>query len=183
MGKPLPFKSDIPSCVTQDYSKVKNILFKSKINTIIIDDAGYLITDMFMSGHSAASKGNGVFSFYNEIGDAFYHLIRFVVDQLPANKIVYFIMHEDSDDMGNVKPKTIGKLLDEKVCLEGLVSVLIRSTYESEKYCFLTNGAGIQKSPIGMFEDEVIDNDLKFVDTSIRNYWNIGKENDNEKTE
>lgn len=83
---------------------------------MVIDDAGYLITNHFMRGHSTAGKGNGVFTLYNDLGDQFWKLIQFVISSLPEDKIVYFMMHEDKNDFGDVKPKTIGKLLDEKVC-------------------------------------------------------------------
>lgn len=183
MGKPLPFRSTIDTFVTQDYGKVKNALAKAKRDSIVIDDAGYLITDMFMKGHSAAAKGGDVFAFYNEVGDTFYHLMRFVVNALEPHRIVYFIMHEDEDDHGNLKPKTIGKLLDGKVCLEGLVSILLRSVHSNDKYMFLTNGNGIQKSPIDMFETDAIDNDLKLVDDTIREYWNLPKQEEKENGE
>ena len=71
-----------------------------------------------MNKHSATGGGNGVFNLYNEIGDHFWGLIEFVKNKLPDDKIVYFIMHEDKNDFGDIKPKTIGKLLDEKVCIE-----------------------------------------------------------------
>ena len=174
MGKPLPFRGEYKSITTQSYADVETLLRKSKVDSIVIDDAGYLITDMFMSRHSNAGTGNGVFALYNQLGDEFYKLLRFISNELPPNRIVYLFMHEDSDDFGNVKPKTIGKILDDKVCIEGLVSVLLRSAHNAQSgYVFLTNGAGIQKSPMDMFESEEIPNDLKTVDTAIRDYWDL----------
>jgi len=175
MGKPLPFRNELSVRVSQDYTAIKKALTNAGRDSIVIDDAGYLITDMFMNGHSSAGKGNDIFAFYNDIGDSFYHLVRFVTNQLPDERIVYFIMHEETDDYGNTKPKTIGKLLDEKVCLEGMVSILLRSVCINDKYQFLTNGNGIQKTPMGMFEDEAIDNDLRVVDCTIREFWNLKK--------
>jgi hypothetical protein len=173
LGKPLPFKSDKKYITTDSYEKVKSVLSKAQAKSVIIDDAGYLITNYFMSHHSTESKGNDIFKLYNDLGDQFWGIIRFVQNVLSADKIVYFMMHEDHDDYGNVKPKTIGKLLDEKVCLEGMVTVLIRCVAENGAHKFLTNGDGIEKSPIGMFENSEVDNDLKMVDTAIRSYWGL----------
>ena len=148
---------------------------KSQAKSIVIDDAGYLITDQFMTGYSSAGKGNAVFTLYNELADRFYEMLRFIVKAAPADKIVYVIMHEDKNDMGDVKPKTIGKLLDEKVCVEGLFTIVLRAMKKENKYLFRTQSDGydIAKSPIGMFEDVEIDNDLKLVDDTIRDYYNI----------
>ena len=173
IGKPLPFRTKINSLVTTDYETIKNALKGAKSKSIVIDDCGYLITDMFMTRHASAGKGNGVFSLYNDIGDSFYSLIRYISMELPPDLIVYLIMHEDMDDSGQSKIKTIGRLLDEKVTIEGMVSVVIRSTNDDGNYLFQVNGAGICKSPDGMFETEFIPNDLKLVDTIIREYWDM----------
>ena len=176
LNKPLPFKGKVNGWYTDDYQQVMKYLIASKANSIVIDDAGYLITNHFMRGHSSAGKGNAVFSLYNDIGDYFWNLIQFVVTKVPDYKIVYFMMHEEKDDSGEVKPKTIGKLLDEKVCIEGMFTIVLRCIEESGKHLFITqssNGA-VSKSPIGMFEDISIDNDLKIVDQRIREYYEIG---------
>jgi len=91
------------------------------------------------------------------------------------DKIVYFFMHEDKDDMGDVRPKTIGKLLDEKVCVEGMFTIVLCCVIDGDEHKFITqsvNGA-VSKSPMGMFEDLTIDNDLLMVDHTIREYYGI----------
>lgn len=173
LGKPLPFRGNIKSVQTTDYQFIKKILSEAKSKVIVIDDCGYLITDMFMSRHANAGAGNGVFSLYNDIGDSFYSLIRSISTDAPADTIVYLMMHEDTDDSGHSKIKTIGKLLDEKVTVEGMVSIVLRASNEDGKYTFQTNGEGICKSPEGMFEDQFVPNDLKAVDAAIREYWEM----------
>lgn len=173
LGKPLPFRSKIPQLVTTDYERVKGALAASKARSVAVDDAGYLITDMFMMRHSSAGIGNGVYQLYNDIGDSFYTLLRFIASDLPADKIVYVVMHEDSDDFGRSRIKTIGKLLDEKVTVEGMVSIVLRSTIRDGEYLFQTNGEGICKSPEGMFAEEYVPNDLRAVDAAIREYWGL----------
>jgi len=175
LDKPLPFKGKIPCGVTDNYDKVMTWLKGAKEKSIVVDDAGYLITNHFMANHSSTGKGNGVFSLYNEIGDKFWSLVQFIMNQLPPEKIVYIIMHEDVNDFGDIKPKTIGKMLDEKVCLEGMFTIVLRCVSSENRHIFVTqssNGA-VSKSPIGMFDSLEIDNDLKFVDQKIREYFEI----------
>ena len=174
LNKPLPFKGKINGWNTDDYQTVKKCLTQSKAKNIVLDDAGYLITNMFMNKHSSAGAGNGVFTLYNQIGDHFWDLIQYIV-KLPEDKIVYVIMHEDINDFGQIKPKTIGKLLDEKVCIEGMFTIVLRCIEESGKHLFVTQSAdgAVSKSPIGMFEDLTIDNDLLIVEKAIREYYEI----------
>lgn len=181
LNKPLPFKGKVNGWFSDDYQQIMKLLIASKADSIVIDDAGYLITNHFMREHSSAGKGNGVFSLYNNIGDYFWNLIRFIVTKVPENKIVYIIMHEEKDEAGEVKPKTIGKLLDEKVCIEGMFTIVLRCIEEGGKHLFVTQASqgAVSKSPIGMFEDLTIDNDLLLVDKKIREYYGLGKGEEN----
>ena len=176
MNKPLPFKSDIKCVVSKSYDEITNILDKAKADSVVIDDAGYLITDMFMRGHSNNSGGNSMYAFYNDIGDRFYNLIQHIIQKMPANKIVYVVMHEERNDFGEVKPKTIGKLLDEKVCVEGLFTIVLHAVTDGVNYVFevKSDGRNVAKTPIGMFDKQYIDNDLAVVDAAIRKYYNLG---------
>lgn len=181
LNKPLPFKGKVNGWFSDDYQQIMKLLIASKADSIVIDDAGYLITNHFMRGHSSAGKGNGVFSLYNDIGDYFWNLIQFIVTKVPKNKIVYIIMHEEKDEAGEVKPKTIGKLLDEKVCIEGMFTIVLRCIEEGGKHLFVTQASqgAVSKSPIGMFEDLTIDNDLLLVDKKIREYYGLAKGEEN----
>lgn len=173
INKPLPFRGNIPSVVTDDYQKIHAALAKSKATSMVIDDAGYLITNTFMRNHSAKGAGNAVFTLYNQLADNFWALVTFISEQLPDNKIVYMIMHEDTNEFGDIKPKTIGKLLDEKVCIEGMFTIVLRCVIENGEHRFVTqcDGGAVSKSPMGMFDTLSIDNDLAMVDSIIRNYY------------
>ena len=178
LGKPFPFRGAVKQVTTRSYAAVKGILNNgaAKTRSYVIDDAGYLITDYFMRNHSSVGGGNAVFSLYNDLADDFYSLVRFVSEEMPADKIVYFLMHEDKTDAGDIKPKTIGKLLDEKVCLEGLFTIVLRCAVVDGKHVFITvsNGYDVQKAPMGLFDADMIDNDLGAVDKAIREYYGIG---------
>lgn len=162
LGKPLPFRNPPKTLNTDNYEIILSALLKSKANSIVIDDSGYLMTNQFMKGHSTQGAGNAIFNFYNNIGDGFWNLITFVINTLSYDKIVYFIMHEAENDIGETKPKTIGKMLDEKVCFEGMFTIALRSMYSNGRYIFKTNtdGTDVCKSPDGMFDSAEIDNDV-----------------------
>ena len=182
LNKPLPFKGKIPQVETDDYTQVMQCLAGSKAHSIVVDDAGYLITNYFMRNHSSKGAGNAIFSMYNTLADNFWNLVEFI-KKLPDDKIVYIIMHEDTDDYGNVKPKTIGKLLDEKICLEGMFTIVLRCIQENGKHLFVTqaDGGAVSKSPMGMFDELQIDNDLLYVDAKIREYYGLEIKESEEK--
>lgn len=174
ISKPLPFKNDLPTVDTDSYADIEKVFEKSKANSIVIDDAGYLITNNFMKQHSNVGGGNAVYNFYNDMADKFWRLIE-SIKELPKDKIVYIIMHEDKNDFGDIKPKTIGKILDDKVCIEGMFSIVLRSKKVDKSYHFFTQATDgdVAKTPMGMFNDLYIDNDLKLVDDTIREYYNL----------
>lgn len=174
LGKALPFKSDLKTVQCDDYGKIIASITKGDFERCIIDDAGYLITNMFMLNHAAGGSGNSVFALYNQMADAFWHLIRAIQTAKGAAR-VYLMMHEDKSEAGDVKPKTIGKLLDEKVCLEGLFTICLRAMVLNGRHVFRTQSDGfdVAKSPMGMFASEEIDNDLNAVDSAITGYYEI----------
>ena len=175
IGKRLPFRRKFKYEIkTDDFSKIANGLRKMPTKTAVIDDSGYLMTNAFMRGHSAPKSGSSTFDLYNDIADSFWSLITVIKNELPDDVIVYMIMHEDTTDYGETKLRTIGKLLSEKVCIEGMSTVVLRCVVRDGKHLFLTqsDGSDISKSPEGMFDRE-IENDLKLVDSTIREFWGL----------
>ena len=174
--KALPFRGSFTySLETDNISTIMNQLQKMPMKTAVIDDAGYLLTNAFMRGHSGGKKGAAVYDLYNDIADMYWGLFKFIKNKLPNNVIVYILMHEDTNDEGATKLKTIGRLLDEKVCLEGMVTICLRCVSDQGKHVFrtVTDGKDITKTPEEMFEAEEIENDLKAVDTAIRTYYEL----------
>lgn len=173
--KPLPFKKQFRKTInTDDYNQIHKLLDQSSSDSIVIDDASYLITNMFMHKHASAGGGNAVYQLYNNLGDEFWRLIEHI-KALPPQKVVYVIMHEERSEFGEVKPKTIGKLLDDKVCIEGMFTIVLRCIADKGRHFFRTqtDGMDVAKTPMGMFQDFEIDNDLKLVDNVIREYWGL----------
>ena len=171
LGKPLPFKSDIKAGKCDDYATILKAIASTPKKTIVIDDANYLITNEFMNKSSV--KG---FDKYNEMGNNFFNLIN-GIKNIQGGKTVYLIMHEDTDENGNVKPKTIGKLLDDKVNIQGMFTICIRSMFDNGNYIFRlkTNGQDCVKTPFGMFESDSMENDLKEFDKVVREYYELDK--------
>lgn len=179
MSKPLPFKNDFKFVTKGD--NVQSIMAglakmaEKGIKVAVVDDFGYVMTNTFMRGHTSGDQ----FKLYDQIGDIVWNFIIYI--QSPAvapDAIVYLVMHEDLSEDGSNKLRTIGKLLDQKVCIEGMVTVCLHAVCKGDRYIFETQsgGFGITKSPEGMFPEMEIPNDLKAVDTAIREYWQLGKE-------
>lgn len=171
-GKPLPFRSSLPVANNAKYDTITKALTNPTKPSYVIDDADYLLA--FDNFARASVKG---YDKYVEMAVNFYNTLRIAAERTPEDCIVYFMMHEDEDSTtGRIKPKTIGRMLDEKLNVEGLFTVVLRTAVtsdgESMSYKFETQSNGFTpcKSPIGMLPP-TMDNDLKAVDTAIREYY------------
>ena len=167
IGKPLPFRSEIKTINTDNYAMIRKCLAEAKARSIVIDDSQYLMADEFM----VRAKENG-FQKFTDIGRNFWDLVRYV-NQIPEDKIVYFLHHTETDENGVEKAKTIGKLLNEKITLEGMFTIVLKAEVVDGQYFFATknNGHDVVKAPMGMFGKDHIENDLKKVDDAIREYF------------
>lgn len=179
-GKPLPFKNKFES-ITPRFEKLTQDILKAmdetKKKVIVVDDAQYIMSFQYMR----RIKENG-WDKWNDIQGDFFNIIK-ACDYMPDDVIVYFLSHLQRDDEGHEKIKTMGKMLDEKITIEGLFTTVLKTSVKDGQYFFLTQNSGLDtvKSPIGMFPSYAIDNDLKYVDTKIRNYYEIGEfKNDEE---
>ena len=168
-GKPLPFKSKHKTFNTDDYMAIDAAIKKAPAKSIVIDDATYLMTGEYMR----TAKVTG-YQKFTDMALNYYTLVKNAA-ALPADKIVYFLGHSDIDANGNEKFKTIGKMLDEKVTLEGMFTIVLKTVVTDGKYQFSTRNSGQDtvKTPLGMFDDVLIDNDLAMVDRTIRDYYGI----------
>lgn len=180
--KSLPFRKKFKyTTVSDNVSLIKAGLQKMPVKTAVIDDAGFILSNQFMDEHSKDKRGGDVYKMYDSIADNFWSLLKFIKNDLPKDVIVFIMMHEDSDDIGNTKLRTIGKLLDNKVDIVGRCTIALRCCTQGSNHFFKTktDGFDITKTPEDMFEDGQIENDLKAVDTAIRNYY--GWEENNEQ--
>ncbi len=170
-GKILPFKgaAAIEQTPTDNSAQIVKALeiYAKNYKSIVVDDYQYVMSNEFM--RRSAEKG------YDKFTEIARHAwdIAMKVRELPADVVVYIMCHTDRDDEGNEKIKTIGKLLDEKICLEGLSTIVLKTNVSDGQYTFLTqnNGKDTVKSPADMFPAYAIENDLWYVDQKIRNYY------------
>ena len=168
-GKPLPFKNKHKTFNTDDYISIEAAIQKAPAKSIVIDDATYLMTGEYMR----TAKVTG-YQKFTELALNYYTLVK-TAAALPDDKIVYFMGHSDIDSNGNEKFKTIGKLLDEKITLEGMFTIVLKTVVTDGKYQFSTRNSGQDtvKTPMGMFSEPLIDNDLAAVDKAIRDYYEL----------
>ncbi len=169
--KPLPFRgaSAWKAFVTDDWSKIIGACRKTKRKVIVIDDFQYMLANEFM--RRSQEKG---YDKFNDIGrhtwDVFDALLK-----LPDDVRVYILSHTEETETGQIKMKTIGKMLDDKITLEGLVTIVLRAVVQDGSHYFLTrnNGADTTKAPMGMFDEDLVDNDLAAVDAAICDYYGL----------
>ena len=168
--KALPFKGRFVNEVQGDsYREIKKALKEMTTPVAVIDDSQYLMANEFM--RRSEERGYDKFT---EIAKNYWELIT-LVGSLDHDKVVYFMSHLETDAEGRQKIKTIGKLLDEKITVEGLFTVVLKTKVQDGKFSFLTQNSGKDtvKSPMGMFGAVEIENDLKAVDTAIRVYYEM----------
>lgn len=171
-AKPLPFRKKLPIKSTSDYNTICQGIAQSQKKAFVIDDSQYLLC--FESFAKAKEIGYGKFT---DMALHFYNLVQFVIRQTPPDVIVYFLHHTETDgNTGKVKAKTMGKMLDNQLTLEGLFSIVLMAYTDGKKHTFITQSDGFTtaKSPMEMFPVE-IDNDLKAVDQAIREYYELDK--------
>ena len=170
-GKVLPFKGGAKYTTknTDNASEIISAmkLISNKVRVIVIDDFQYIMANEFMR----RSNERG-FDKFTDIAKNAWSIID-SIRTLPDNVIVYVMCHLDTGDDGVEKLKTIGKLLDEKIVLEGMSTIVLKTNVADGNYTFVTqnNGKDTVKSPFGMFPSYAIQNDLKYVDEKIRNYY------------
>jgi hypothetical protein len=169
-GKPLPFRGKFQMMMTvSDPDAIRMSLKRNMANCYVIDDSQYLMS--FKLIDKINERG---YDKYTEIAKNFKDLIDTVVNDTSPDTIVYFLHHTEYRDDGHVKAKTSGKMIDNWLTLEGLFSIVIMAVATENKHLFVTQNDGTStcKSPMGMLENPM-DNDLKVVDTAIREYYEL----------
>lgn len=172
-GKFLPFRTQFASVInTDDCERVKSFMTAQTSKVIVVDDSQYIMANEFMR----RAKETG-YQKFTDIGRNFWDLVK-TVEALPNDVIVYFLHHIETGDDGRQKIKTVGKMLDEKISVEGMFTIVIKAVVADGNYLFATqtDGNDACKSPIGMFSEMYIPNDLKTVDEAIRTYYHLTPE-------
>jgi len=181
--KPLPFRShewvpfvkeSAPSgniFTTDHHDTIIKLMVKTRRKVIVLDDFQYILANEFM--RRTDERG---FDKFTEIGKHAWDIIT-AAAQLPDDVRVYILSHTETTDSGRVKIKTIGRMLDEKITLEGMVTICLRTILRDGQYFFSTrnNGSDTVKAPMGLFADDLIENDLAMVDAAISDYYSLAQ--------
>ena len=169
MGKRLPFRKRLPTVDHANYGSIQQALKRNTLRAYVIDDSTYLM--QLENFRRAKETGYGKFT---EMAQNFERVIEQAANT-DEDTIVYLLHHYDEPDANGVRrAKTIGKMLSEKFGIEGACPIVIESTILDGRHVFVTKGDGFNgaKAPMDMLPD-VMDNDLKAVDTAIREYWGM----------
>jgi hypothetical protein len=180
ISKPLPFRSKNWKLVDKDGGNmiiaaksdlICQAMRKTTRPIIVVDDLQYLLATEFME--RAYEKGYDKFT---EMARHYYDMLVTAMTLSPEKR-VYLLSHTDTSDTGQVKAKTIGKLLDDKITVEGLVTIVLRTLVINGQYVFSTRNSGQDtvKTPLGLFDEEHIENDLAKVDAAIAAYYELSQ--------
>lgn len=165
-----PFKSDIEIVKNATYKEIGEEFKDPHYKTYIIDDSQYLLVNEMFD----RAKETG-YQKWTDIAKRFRDLIHYINSKVPDDVIVYFLHHTEFDaTSGRTKAKTVGKLLDNQLTVEGCFDIVLMTLIENGEHNFVTQSDGFTtcKSPEGMFQNR-IPNDLKAVDSTIREYYGI----------
>lgn len=170
-NKPMPFKNKnglkIVNC--NNYEQMIKAIIATKKRIVVVDDSSYMMA--FENFEKATNKGYDKFT---TMAVNYYDLIT-TPQKCSGEKIIYFITHEEINDDLVARPKTIGKMLSQQLVIEGLFTVVLRSMLKNGEYVFQTHndGTSVCKSPMDMFEEDFIPNDLLEVDKILREYYDF----------
>lgn len=167
----LPFRETFKTVKNAGYPQIMTALKAPTMKSYVIDDSQYLLVNEFFD--KANERGYDKFT---SIALNFRNLIHWVNVGCPDDVIVYFLHHIQTDDMtGRIKAKTVGKMLDEKLTVEGCFDIVLKTEVNVDGYWFRTHTAGNDpvKTPEEMFNDDLIPNDLALVDKTIREYYKM----------
>lgn len=173
-SKPLPFRNTngLVTVNKATYSMIKGAVTSPNRLSYVIDDAQYLMA--FESFDKANIAG---YTKFTEMAKNYEEMLRVIQEDTSPDTIVYVMQHIDTDENGKIKAKTLGKMLDQQLTIEGLFSIVLLAKADERRHYFVTQSDGTNpcKSPMGMFDEVEIDNDLKMVDDTIREYYGLKK--------
>ena len=176
--KPLPFRSSGWKYLSKEggnilvcdqSAQIIAAMHKTQRPIIVIDDFQYILANEFM--RRTDERG---FDKFTDIGKHAWDILC-AASSLPDHVRVYILSHTETSESGRVKAKTIGRMLDEKITIEGMFSIVMRTSIINGQYLFSTknNGSDTVKTPLGLFDADHIDNDLAAVDAAIVDYYQL----------
>lgn len=170
-GKELPFRSDIKPVVAKTLKDVKTLITKSSKPIVVVDDINYALTHTVFTRAGESDQ----WEVYKDIGNDFYGLVEAIIAK-NTNQNIYLFGHIELNDKNLVQLKTAGKVIRDKIAPEGLTNIVFESVNDMGEFVFRvkSDGSGV-KTPLDMFKDETVPNDLKLVNESINKYYGGSK--------
>lgn len=174
--KPLPFKADgwgywsesnkAGNIFATDHTgSIIDLMQKTKRKIILLDDFQYILANELLRRYRETGYGK-----FSEIGYNGWNIMT-VAASLPDDVHVYILAHTMTGEDGITKIKTPGKLL-ETYTMEGMFSIVLRTVIRDGEFFFSTKNSGSDtvKSPMGMFDSELIPNDLVVVEQALKDF-------------
>lgn len=179
-GRKMPFACKEKLYVTDNAEKIIQTFNwsnkKENIEYVIVDDAQYIMSNTWLNSFSLPKTRDSEFNLYKQIGYDMFCIIKSAI-ALNPNKFVIFLSHSETDENGKTRIKTIGKLLNEKITIEGLFDEVFTTVVHGDKpveerFCFRThtNGSDTTHTPLGMFEEDEVPNDLYAITETIKKF-------------
>lgn len=178
--KPLPFraagwktrislKSEGNIIQTSDPLLIERCLRQSRAEIVVIDDYQAVLVNELLS--RASEKG---YEKFTDIAKNAWNVFNAAGDLAPERR-VYIMAHTQTDEFGQTRMKTVGKMVDQTLVPEGYFTIVLRTEVVNGNYMFSTqtNGQDCCKSPIDMFAERHIPNDLAVVDQSIQDFYSL----------
>lgn len=167
----LPFKGEFKVKKNASYKDILQAVNNPNLKRYVIDDSQYLLVNEFFD----RAKEQG-YQKYTDMALNFRNLIHDINRKAPDDVVFYFLHHTEFDsNSGRLKAKTVGKMIDQYLTLEGCFDIVLLAQTDGKEHYFVTQSDGLTtcKTPAGMFPDVKIDNDLKAVDDALRAYWGL----------
>lgn len=177
VNKKLPFRKGdtefksmyIPN-VQEMVNVIAQVIKNPKYKTIIIDDLFYISS--YENFRRVGEKG---YTKFTDIAKNLFDIIT-IPDMIQRDDLTFiFLTHSDTNpNTMETDVKTIGKMVDSQLGVAGLFTVVLETAIIDGEYKFLThniNGNSVVKSPLGMFEDDYIENDLNLVLKAMKDYY------------
>ncbi len=166
-GKELPFKTDIKPVVARTSNEVTALVSKSKKPIVVVDDVNYIFTRQVFG----RSQEKDQFQVFRDIGNDFYELVETIINK-PTEQNIYLFGHIELNDHNLVQLKTAGNTIRNNIAPEGLTNIVLEAVNDMGEFVFRvkSDGSGV-KTPIDMFEDGSVPNDLKLVNQAINKYY------------
>lgn len=167
----LPFKGDFKVKKNASYKDIMKAVENPQLKRYVIDDSQYLLVNEFFD----RAKEQG-YQKYTDMALNMRNLVHDINRKAPDDVVFYFLHHTEYDsNSGRLKAKTVGKMIDQYLTLEGCFDIVLLAQTDGKEHYFITQSDGLTtcKSPAGMFQDVKIDNDLKLVDDAIRSFWGL----------